>query len=213
MESKTAIEKIKVLLGIAKEQKFAEVKLKDGTIMRYEGDTPMVGMPVMVVTAEGELPAPDGKYEMEDGSLLDVQGGIVAAIEPKAAEAPAAAPAPAAGEKMVGEDSRPRPTKVVTTKETVFASQEEIDSIKAEFAKRFEALEASITESKKENEVLKTENIELKKQNEEVKELVKQISDEPSVKPLEPAKDKFNKVAWIKEQKKGFKSLYETMSK
>lgn len=70
-----------------------EVKTIDGKILCFEGEI-QTGTPIFEKTAEGETPAVDGTYTLEDGSMITVVGGLV--TEAKQAEAAAAAaPAPA----------------------------------------------------------------------------------------------------------------------
>jgi len=63
---------------------FVEAKLIDGTVVKVEGDGLIEGAAVKVVTEEGEIPAPDGIHELEDGSKIETKDGVIAAI--KAAE-------------------------------------------------------------------------------------------------------------------------------
>ncbi len=51
---------------------------KDGKVLSYEGDL-ATGVAIMIEGA----PAPDGDYELEDGSMVSVSGGVVTAIKPK----------------------------------------------------------------------------------------------------------------------------------
>lgn len=81
MNSKEVIQEIRTLLGFSTEEpqsevQFAEATLSDGTQIKWEGDL-MVGTAITVVTAEGEIPAPDGTHEMEDGTLITTVGGVV----------------------------------------------------------------------------------------------------------------------------------------
>lgn len=69
------------------EVKFAEAKLADGTVLMISGDEIAVGAEVVVSTEEGQIPAPDGEYELEDGSVLIVIDGLVSELRP--AQAPA----------------------------------------------------------------------------------------------------------------------------
>lgn len=61
---------------------FVDAKLKDGTPIKVEGDSVVEGAKVMVVTAEGELPAPDGVHELEDGSKVETKDGVIVKLEP-----------------------------------------------------------------------------------------------------------------------------------
>jgi hypothetical protein len=65
---------------------FGEIALVDGTIVKYEGDAPAEGAALVVVTGEGEVPAPDGVHETETGLLITTQGGIIVSIEEKEME-------------------------------------------------------------------------------------------------------------------------------
>ena len=61
------------------EQAFSEAMLTDGTIVKWEGEL-SEGTVIIVVTAEGEIPAPDGSHELEDGTVITTEGGVVTAI-------------------------------------------------------------------------------------------------------------------------------------
>jgi hypothetical protein len=67
---------------------FKDIMLPDGSTLRYEGDMPMVQMPVTILQPDGtELPAPDAVYEMEDGVTIEVIDGIIVTVTPPVAEA------------------------------------------------------------------------------------------------------------------------------
>lgn len=60
---------------------FLDAKLVDGTQIKVEGEELIEGAKVMVVTAEGELPAPDGVHELEDGSKVETKDAVIVKIE------------------------------------------------------------------------------------------------------------------------------------
>lgn len=62
-------------------QAFGEHKTIEGTELRIEGDKFEVGMPVYVITPEGQLPVQDGEYELEAGAKIKVEAGIVTNVE------------------------------------------------------------------------------------------------------------------------------------
>jgi hypothetical protein len=62
---------------------FGELTLVDGTIIKYEGDAPAIGSALIVVTPEGEVPAPDGVHETDSGLLIQTEGGVITEIEEK----------------------------------------------------------------------------------------------------------------------------------
>jgi preprotein translocase subunit YajC len=65
---------------------FLDAKLADGTVVKVEGDSLAEGAKVVVVTADAEIPAPDGVHELEDGTKIETKDGIIAKIEEIAAD-------------------------------------------------------------------------------------------------------------------------------
>lgn len=81
---------------ISVNERFAEVKTMDGVVLKVDGDV-AVGNAVMVVTDQGEVPAPDGEYELEDGTKLEIEGGLIKEIGtmmPEETPAPEGTPTP-----------------------------------------------------------------------------------------------------------------------
>jgi hypothetical protein len=60
---------------------FLDAKLADGTVVKVEGDSLAEGAKVLVVTADAEIPAPDGVHELVDGTKIETKDGIIAKIE------------------------------------------------------------------------------------------------------------------------------------
>lgn len=71
---------------VAVKEIFVEAKLSDGTVVKVEGDGLAEGAKVVVVTEQGEIPAPDGIHELEDGTKIEVKDGIISRIEEVVAE-------------------------------------------------------------------------------------------------------------------------------
>lgn len=72
-----------------------EATLEDGTVIKYDTEVLGVGSVVMVVTPEGELPAPNGNHKLADGTEIEVTDGVVTNItipEPVAPVEPVAPP-------------------------------------------------------------------------------------------------------------------------
>jgi hypothetical protein len=65
---------------------FIDAKLVDGTVVKVEGDSLVEGAKVVVVTADAEVPAPDGVHELEDGTKIETKEGVIARVEEKVAE-------------------------------------------------------------------------------------------------------------------------------
>jgi hypothetical protein len=85
---------------VAVKEIFLDAKLADGTQIKVEGDALAEGAKVVVVTEQGEIPAPDAVHELEDGTKVETKDGIIARIEEASAEAESEeeALAPAAAE-------------------------------------------------------------------------------------------------------------------
>jgi hypothetical protein len=69
-----------------------EIKTKDGTVVKYSTPTPMPNETiVMVVTPDGELPAPAGDHELENGDKITVgDAGLLLEYETAEVVAPVA---------------------------------------------------------------------------------------------------------------------------
>ena len=90
MEAKKALEQIKSLLFaekvaevVSQEEvaiEFMEGVLADGTIVKF--DKLEAGGIISVVTPDGEVPAPVGEHELEDGTIVVVsEEGIIAEVK------------------------------------------------------------------------------------------------------------------------------------
>ncbi|CAB5223450.1 hypothetical protein UFOVP384_56 [uncultured Caudovirales phage] len=90
MEAKKALEQIKNLLFAEQaaevvsqdevQVEFAEGVLADGTIVKF--DKLEAGGIISVVTPDGEIPAPVGEHELEDGTIVIVtEAGIIAEVK------------------------------------------------------------------------------------------------------------------------------------
>lgn len=71
------------------EVKMTDVKTKDGMILSFDGEL-APGIEIYIVDESGRNPASDGEYILEDGQILDVEGGMIKEI--KVAEEPIEAP-------------------------------------------------------------------------------------------------------------------------
>lgn len=87
MKAKEALEQIKSLLFSSDAvltsevvTEFAEGVLADGTIVKF--DKLEAGGVISIVTAEGEVPAPVGEHELEDGTIIVIaEAGIIAEVK------------------------------------------------------------------------------------------------------------------------------------
>jgi len=67
------------------EEKFGDIKLKDGTVLRLEGEEPSVGLQIRKVGYDGSLSAVhDGVYETSDGKSISIVGGAIEGVQSEA---------------------------------------------------------------------------------------------------------------------------------
>lgn len=90
MTANNAIQKIRVLLGVEEEVialAMATDKLVDGTEVKVEGELE-VGKALVVVTEEGDIPAPAGSHQTESNNIITVdEAGVITQIEEVTEEA------------------------------------------------------------------------------------------------------------------------------
>lgn len=67
------------------EEKFGDIKLVDGTVLRLEGEEPSAGLQIRKVGYDGSLSAiHDGLYETTDGKVISIVGGAIEGVQSKA---------------------------------------------------------------------------------------------------------------------------------
>jgi len=155
MENKNLINKIKDLMvtyGFLNEKEeiteevetivnveFTDVKTSDGTMLKVNGDI-AVGNDVMVVTEEGEIPAPDGEYELEDGTKFMVANGKIESIgEPEVEPEMEPEVEPSVGGEMdeifemLKKFIESVTEKMSTMNEKMSATEQELSEVKNEF--------------------------------------------------------------------------------
>lgn len=82
MDSKSLIQEIRSMLKFndaPESVEMASAVLTDGTVIKWEGEL-AVGTAILVETAEGDIPAPDGTHEVEGGMLVTTVGGVVTEV-------------------------------------------------------------------------------------------------------------------------------------
>lgn len=136
-------------------QKFAEAKLKDGTVIYYEGEAPVEGMEVWVIPSDGseKLPAPDGVHALEDGMQIEVVGGKIVKIA-----APAAMEdTPTTPQNLPATEVEAIAKRVIesTVKETVYSA---IKPLEENLKSATESFAAFKVESEKTIEALRAES-------------------------------------------------------
>lgn len=147
-------------------QTFVDAKLIDGTIIRYESLE--VGMPLMVIDEAGnELPAPDGEHELEDGTIVTVEAGIITEVASKEEEAPEA--------EMPEEAPIEQPMAAIES-----VSKEDFETLKSEVAD----LKTKFEEFSKRNETLSADNIAMKQIVKETFSIVEKLAAIPTENPV-----------------------------
>jgi hypothetical protein len=112
---------------------FVEAKLVDGTVVKVEGDSLVEGAAVKVVTEQGEVPAPDGVHELEDGSKIEVKDGVIAAI--KAVESEMENPAEDASENELPEGKSVEIEVMELVKDFVKKMSEKMEALQSQLNK------------------------------------------------------------------------------
>jgi molybdopterin-binding protein len=115
--------------------KLGETTLQDGTVIKYTGDSLAVGSELILVTAEGEVPAPEGDLVLADGSTVTVsiQDGksvvsVITPVDPNAVSEDM--------KQEVNKQVSERVTKIVEKFESQFAAQKiEIENLKLKLGK------------------------------------------------------------------------------
>jgi len=81
-EEEETIEEEKVEEEMSIEMQFGDIKLKDGTVLRLEGEEPSVGLQIRKVGYDNTLSAVhDGLYETSDGKMISIVGGQIEGVQ------------------------------------------------------------------------------------------------------------------------------------
>ena len=184
MNSKEVIQEIRHLL-FGEEEKSVEMAtatLVDGTIIEWEGEL-AVGTAVFVQTGEGLIPAPDATHQLEGGSLVTTEGGVVTEIVE-------------VEEEVVAEVEEEMSEEVVEEVKEEFATLEAFNSFVSRFEEAVERL-AVIEEKMNHNEASFNS---MKEAFGKTVDLVEKVADLPSEEPTKaPAKlskkeERFNNI-------------------
>jgi hypothetical protein len=153
MNANETLNRVMVALGIKSEAPTVEVNLaslktEDGSAM-FDAESFEVGSAIFVVTEDGKIPAPQGEYAMEDGTIVKVDDkGYIVEIATKEEEMPEAPEAVVEEtvmedapmkEQIVEEMAKPKKLTETTTKTTEFSAElseirEELNALKMKFS-------------------------------------------------------------------------------
>ena len=145
MNANEAVSKIRLLLGLNEATfTFATAVLVDGTEVKTEGEM-VEGAAVMVVTEEGNIPAPAGIHETTEGMMITVdESGVITKIEEAAPAATEETPVEEVAMEEEVTVEIPEEVAPVMTEEVVQAVVEAIAPIVEEVA----AITAELKEMK-----------------------------------------------------------------
>ena len=108
------------LVEAASEQSFAEIKTEDGELtLTYEGEALAEGLEIFIVTADGNVSAPDGTHALEGGvSIVTKDGKIEQIMETEA-------PAEEEGEEISAAEHEDEEESLMEDDEEPMADHEE----------------------------------------------------------------------------------------
>ena len=177
----------KNLPGIKKLLKFEEVeevksedvKSADGTVLRITPNVE-VGAQVEVIGEDGELTAPaDGNLELEDGTLITVEGGVIVEVQAvEGEEAP----------EEMNEVDELEPTPEAPAFDLEKLQKQIINKLNVAITEKIEKLRFATVETVDE---LTKENKELKEGLALVVEIVEKFAETPSDKPKKTLNNPF----------------------
>jgi hypothetical protein len=135
------LKSVKQLFGMEKNV-FAEAVLKNGVKVMSPGEFE-VGVELFVVGDMENVPAPDGEHELENGTIVISEGGLIKEI--KAADV---------------EDSELKDVEVEVEKEVVVEKEDELKDVIEALVKRMDLIEDKL---RKDDEMYKAEFSNVKK--------------------------------------------------
>ena len=147
------------------EEEFGKIELQNGDVLTYDGEL-KIGIPARIISAEGELTAPDGEHEAADGSMIIVTAdGMITDIQRKQEEIP------------VDEDV------MADLLAKLEASKQKNKELTTNNKKLKEDFETEATQLDKVTLELSTANTELEEKQKTITKLEKQESQAPAEKP------------------------------
>lgn len=156
------------------ELKFEDAKLVDGTIVKIEPAIE-VGASVEVISEDGEtIPAPDAEHELEAGTIIRTEGGIIVEVNEVAEEAEEEVEEEAAEE--VEEEMAAEPFDAASFKEDILGAVSEL--IKAEIDG------AAFASNKKVDEVVEAVGM--------VSDIIEKMAATPKAKATKKVNNPFN---------------------
>src|SRR3990167_8467917 len=139
MDLKVLKQELQHLIAKFTKAKFAAVKTADGKVLSYEGDTPQMGMPVMIAGEGGAVsPAPDGEYALEGGGAMTVKEGKIIDLKQKPDK-------PKKPDDMTSEDVSTLISKILDEKMSAITADfgKQLNELKTAFETKFSEKDAA----------------------------------------------------------------------
>jgi len=165
------------------DEKFVEVKTTDDSILRVDGELEE-GKSIEVIDETGASTAPNGEYEIEDGTVIVVEEGIIASITSPDTNIEDVEGEPSAGgeEDMAGDEIEDEDKEKLKADEKFSASTEE------NILESFKVLIGEVNELKNSISDIETLKTELKEMNEDFSKFKKSPSSK-SINEDKPSKE------------------------
>jgi len=176
MNSKEAIKKIRVMLGMEKEEtKLAEQKLKDGSTIYF---TELVEGQVITIEKDGEqVPAPAGEYILEDETILIVEDeGIIKEVKEPEEEELEEEPK----EEVETQEEVPAEAPEELPEMTMEQLMERVKMLEEAFAELLNSYESFSTDLEKNYETF----------SKDIEKKVEEIGEQPSTETVKLEKEK-----------------------
>jgi len=171
---------------VVEEEKFVEVKTTDDSILRVDGEL-AEGKSIEVIDETGASTAPNGEYEIEDGTVIVVEEGIIASITSPDTNIEDVEGEPSAGEgeeDMAGEGDEDE-DKVKLKADEKFSTS---TSTEENILESFKVLIGEVNELKNSISDIETLKTELKEMNEDFSKFKKSPSSK-SINEDKPSKE------------------------
>jgi hypothetical protein len=170
---------------VTTEETFGMATLPDGSILKWDGE-PAVGTPVMVETAEGDVPATDGEYTLEDMTTIVIVGGVIAEIKKVESEVEVETP------EAVAPVAPAAPAEMPMAKEVI----ERVEKVQKFAEDELAAIKSNITAMSEQVSLMVAQNEEIKKFKEQfsafqssVTKAIDELGDAPQ--NSEPVRNEF----------------------
>ena len=155
-DKKSILKEIKTLLFGEEVKSFLDAKSGD-LVLRVKADAFATELPLFVVTPDGEIAAEDGEYMLEDGTKLEVLGGIIKEVSSPEVDLGEHTPEEVVEEKMevvadlepaVDETGKIKKEEVMGTDKSIEEKMAEMEEKVEEMKNKMKEMESVVEEMK-----------------------------------------------------------------